>query len=171
MDATCDWNNPGFNPYRGTIAAAVARYDMPQEARDIIAYKAGKLAFDDLVDISRDGMKSRTTEYTGLKNMHFGRSVCKGNVSVAKWAADHVERAFVFCASEKYCIAVPFICRNVSQITPVIPPVVSVPQLPEYPFNFPFPPEPTPIPEPASVMLVLAGLGLLAATRKNHDKR
>jgi len=162
---TCSWDNPGHNPYMGSIAAAVARYDIPEDARQEIILKAARVQYDDVADITKGGIYSRTNSYSELRDMHFGTSYCKGKVTIDNWKYDHIERALIYC-SQGYCIAVPFVCRNVSLVTPkgLTNPSEHrdpIPKVPEDKVNT--------VPEPPTILLLMAALvGIILLKRKNN---
>jgi len=119
--ADCTWNSPGVDPYRGTVAAAVARYNLPEPVRAVLVEKARTIKFDSILTITRDGARTNFGDAYAMRDMHYGPGrVCAGNVDRSRWSADHIERAFVYC-SGGYCIAVPFICRNVTLLAPIAP--------------------------------------------------
>ncbi len=156
----CNWDNPGADPYRGpvtaTVAAAVARYDLPPLVRaDLVAKVRNGLA-DGAVWIHRDRIDAgQWATASDLRDMHHGRPgrMCPGPVSRAGWAADHAEPALVYCSGAE-CLAVPVVCGNVSRITwaplPGREPAPAVPAV-------------RAVPEPGTLALAL--LGLAAAWR------
>lgn len=115
--ASCSWAKPGANPYKGTLAQALDRYDFTPAEKATIASKHRRIAFDDLVTITRDGIDAPFgASAWALRDMHFGRSgYCAGEVDRSGWAPGHEEIALVYCAGAK-CIAVPRVCGNVSLI-------------------------------------------------------
>lgn len=125
----CDWNAPGVNPYMGTVVAAIQRYtDIPPAARAELQKKAAARHYDDIAVISRDAIEG-AHKYTGLRDMHFGKGkVCRA-VNRSKWPADASERGLVYCA-ESHCIIIPTVCRNVSRVTRLTPPLAAQPGLP-----------------------------------------
>lgn len=151
----CTWNSPGADPYRGpvtaTVAAAVARYDLPAPVRaDLVAKVRNGLA-DGAVRIHRDRIDAGPwAAASDLRDMHHGRPgrMCPGPVSRAGWAPDHVEPALVYCSANT-CIAVPVVCGNVSRVTwaplPGREPTLTAPVVHH-------------VPEPGTLALVLAAL-------------
>jgi hypothetical protein len=172
---TCDWSNPGANPYTGGVVAAVARYGFPDEAQQEIVRKWRRIEMDGVVVITKDGVQPLSQRFVAsdLRDMHYGRGkLCAGEVKRGGWPDGHVELASVYCAGQ-HCIAIPTVCRNVSRITWTPAP------LPEAPFRvwegdpprvmpFPDPGGPTrPIPAPGTLALVvIAALVLLKASRR-----
>jgi hypothetical protein len=164
------------------IATARVDADDPVQTAELIR-KTDRIEFDTVLEIGRDGMKSNRGEFTDLRDMHFGRTSCLGEVKRSKWAADHVERALVYCAGE-HCIAIPFVCRNVSLVTmkslhdpyqwpAEMPrqPRAEEPSLPYFPrrWDLPYTPKDDTVrtvPEPSTYALVLAALAGMAMRRK-----
>jgi len=169
----CSWDNPGANPYTGTVAAAVAQYDLPNDVRAELIRKAARVQFDDVAHITKAGIRSRHTTYTNMRDMHFGRSMCSGPVSVSGWSSDHIEYALIYC-SQGHCIAVPFVCRNVSLIQQRSPVTNTYPR-DEFPANGKahrppwadkVPGKTNNIPEPSTLLLVAAAVAALAFTNR-----
>lgn len=112
----CSWNSPGADPYRGEPSAAVYSYsDIPRSVQDALAERMKRQKFDDIATIGRDAI-SGGREYTGLRDMHFGRGKVCRTVDRSGWAADALEIGLVYCEAE-HCLIVPTVCRNVSRVT------------------------------------------------------
>lgn len=108
---TCTWDNPGADPYMGSIQAAVDDYrHIPVSTRNKIKALMQAMTYE-IVTIERDRIEGFDPE---LRGMHFGHGICD-TTSRKGWKQAHIERALVYCADE-HCIAVPFACRNVSLI-------------------------------------------------------
>lgn len=117
MMMDCDWNDPGRNPYTGTVAEAVARYDIPQRVRDELVRLHRRIEPDEVAVITNRGIKGSWGSLFELRDMHFGAGmVCRGPVLYSGWADGREEKAMVYCR-EGYCIIVPRICNNVSMVT------------------------------------------------------
>lgn len=155
----CTWNNPGADPLRGpvttTVAAAVARYDLPAPVRAELVAKVRNGLDDGLIEIRRTGLHSATGTARDLRDMQYGTPgrVCPGPVDRSAWPDGHVERALLYC-SQGECIVVPVVCQNVSRVTwtPHAAPGVGVVPGPQ--------PVVYHVPEPGSLALVLAGVAL-----------
>lgn len=114
--AACSWNEPGHNPYMGTMAAAVERYtDIPAPVRQKLRERMAVHAYDDLVAIRRDSITGRHRYAPELKQMHFGAGQVCGRVDRARWSDGALERGLVYCESG-HCLVVPTVCRNVSRV-------------------------------------------------------
>ena len=164
----CTWNEPGLNAYQGSVVAAVARYKYPRDVQDRLAERAKRFDFDFLIEIRRDSVVGSGVEWT-LADMHYGRrDMCKGNVARDKWPATQLERALAYCEAS-YCIAVPFVCRNVSRLLPVLPRHTSTVSryrsLPGDSLAAPRLPPVRPVPEPGSLWLALAALVALGLSQ------
>lgn len=180
----CTWNEPGLNPYQGDVAAAVARYGYPLDVQERLAARAKRFDFDFLVEIRRDSVTGYGTDWE-LADMHYGRrKVCQGSVTRGIWSSTHLERAMAYCEAS-YCIAVPFVCRNVTRLLPLDPGVLPLPLRPALPVDtyrshpgeglglpLPGPVQPPPfaapapkpvhtVPTPGSLWLVLVALAAL----------
>ena len=115
----CTWNEPGVNPFRGTVAEAVARYDLPPAIKHELVEKARQVRPDTMLTITRDDAVAATGDRFTLTDMHYGKSTkCDGEVKRDAWAPGHVEHALVYCA-QGTCIAVPLVCHNVTLLQPV----------------------------------------------------
>ena len=111
----CQWDNPGVNPYMGTVAAAVSSYkDIPAASQKKLIQMVREGLFTDFVEISSDGTAGA---YSNLREMHFGNGVCRA-VSM-KWPTGHRENALTYCAGG-YCIIQPVVCNNISRIDRVM---------------------------------------------------
>lgn len=114
--SSCSWNEPGHNPYMGTMAAAVERYaDIPAPVRQRLRERMAVHAYDDLVAIRRDSITGRHRYAPELKQMHFGAGQVCGRVDRARWSDSAVERGLVYC-EDGHCLVVPTVCRNVSRL-------------------------------------------------------
>jgi hypothetical protein len=113
---SCSWDNPGANRFQGDVPSAVQHYtDIPADIRDKLQKRMQKRQYDEVVDITRDGIQGRT-EYQDLRDMHFGANKICSTVSRAKWSDIAKERGMVYCEGET-CIIVPTVCGNVSRLT------------------------------------------------------
>ena len=163
----CTWNSPGLNAYQVSVAAAVARYGYPRDVQDRLAARAKRFDFDFLIEVKRDSVIGNGSAWL-LADMHYGRrDVCKGGVSRAKWPDAQLERAMAYCEAS-YCIAVPFVCRNVAKLLPMSPRhAVTAERYPRQPDGG-APPRLAPVrpvPEPGSLWLALGALTALLFSR------
>ena len=112
----CSWDHPGVDPFTGSLVESVDRYtDIPADVRAVLKQRMATRQYDDLVTIRRDAIAGRDTYAPEIRDMHFGAGrVCR-SVTRTRWAADHVERGLVYCASG-HCLLVPTVCRNLSRI-------------------------------------------------------
>jgi hypothetical protein len=113
----CSWNDPGHNPYRGNIAAAVDRYtDIPAPVRERLKARMATFRYDEMAAIRRDSITGRARYAPEIRDMHFGAGQVCSTVDRSRWTDDMVERGLVYCEG-KHCLIVPTVCRNVSRIT------------------------------------------------------
>lgn len=114
--AACTWADPGANPYRGSVPAAVESYaDIPADVRARLKSRMERRQYDDLAAIRRDSIEGQHS-YTGLRSMHFGGGKLCATVDRSAWKPEHVERGLIYCEAE-HCLIVPTVCRNVSRVT------------------------------------------------------
>lgn len=117
VEPNCSWNQPGLNPYSGTVSAAIERYrDIPPAVRKELKQRIREGQYDDVVSIERDRISGQAVYEPGIRQMHFGSGLVCNTVSRAKWRPGHKEAALVFCAGD-YCILQPKVCGNISRIT------------------------------------------------------
>ena len=109
----CSWDRPGADPYTGTAAAALARYDMPEADRAALARKIAANDYYRIVGSTREGV----TGYRARRNMTFGRDRMCATVTTDRWADDEVQLGFVFVSGEQHVVKW-FVCGNLEQLTP-----------------------------------------------------
>ena len=114
--ASCSWDRPGHNPFKGDVVAAVDRYsDIPPAVRSRLKQRMALRDYDEIADIKRDQITGKHRYDSDIRDMHFGPgSICR-TVTRAGWTPQMQERGLVFCESG-HCILVPTVCRNVSRI-------------------------------------------------------
>lgn len=116
--SAADWSKPGLNPYVLSVPDAVDNYkDIPKETRaKLKQMMQPPHKPTDTVLIGASTITGKQ-EYANLRDMHWGkaRTFTAGAVTRNLWSSQDTQRAFVYCA-DGYCIAVPFVCRNVSRI-------------------------------------------------------
>jgi hypothetical protein len=118
VSPACSWDNPGANRYTGDVPAAVHHYtDIPKDVRDKLQARMEKKQYDEVADITKDNI-SGGSDYTNLRDMHFGANKVCTTVSRDKWKPLAKERGLVYCEAE-HCIIVPTVCGNVSRVTRV----------------------------------------------------
>ncbi len=116
FSATCSWNRPGVDPYRGDAAGALAHYpDIPPDGRQALLAKIAAGTPDDTVQIGRDTITGALDYDPVIRDMHFGKRRMCGTVDRSGWQAARSEPAAVYCTGE-HCILVPRICGNVSRV-------------------------------------------------------
>jgi hypothetical protein len=120
---TCSWQHPGVDPYMGSVPNAVDTFkDIPFAVRARLKARMAKQEYEDFVVIRRASI-SGVSEYTNLRDMHFGdRGRVCANVDRSMWNTAHEERGLVYCEG-LHCVLVPTVCRNVSRVDRVPVPV------------------------------------------------
>lgn len=125
--STCSWDNPGANPYRGSVPEAVQHYtQIPKATRDKLQARMERRKYDEIATIHGDRISGKH-EYEDLRSMHFGQNKICTTVSRTKWKSDAIERGLVYC-EDGHCLIVPTVCNNVSIVTrktPAVPPTES----------------------------------------------
>lgn len=112
----CDWNNPGINPYKGSLDLALKNYNLSSSQILELKYRINRSDFDTIVYIGKDYIRAPFGYSSELKNMHWGtNTMCNGIVNRSLWP-DREELATVYCYDGINCIAIPKICGNISQI-------------------------------------------------------
>jgi hypothetical protein len=113
-EKACRWDDPGHNPYLGSVEDALSDYrEIPAANKAELLRKVNERHFDDHVEIRPDGSIRGEYVYRNLRGMHFGvRGHCAGLVKWT-WPADRVERALVF-TSGRWSLTCPSVCRNCS---------------------------------------------------------
>ncbi len=121
--AACSWDRPGVDPFMGDVPAAVDRYtDIPREIRAALKLRMQRRTYDTVAVITRDEIIAPGGERFGLlRDMHFGNGRVCSEVTRARWTNDMQERGLVYC-EQGHCLIVPTVCRNVSQISRLVPP-------------------------------------------------
>ena len=121
--ATCRWDRPGADPFMGEVPVAVDRYtDIPADVRAVLRGRMARHAYDDVVDIRRDSIVGAHRYDATIRDMHFGQGRVCSTVTRGRWADDTHERGLVYCESG-HCVMVPTVCRNVSRVTRLTPPM------------------------------------------------
>lgn len=163
--ATCPWPEPGANPYRGSVAAALVRLRLPPEVRIVLqADMAHQINFR-RVTITRDRITfddGPPGELTGHQNMNFaGGAICWGDVDRSAWPESRRLPALAYRYRGYYVLYHPG-CGNVSEAT----------NLADRPQDYPAgvrarftAQSPQPVPEPSTSALVLLALAAIAAVR------
>jgi hypothetical protein len=124
--ATCSWDRPGANPYRGELGAAVDRYtDIPVATRAALKKRMAEQRYDDLAVIGRDHITGAARYHPALRDMHFGNGTVCRTVTRERWPDKAEERGLVYCEGS-HCLIVPTVCRNVSRVTRVGPQAASL---------------------------------------------
>lgn len=123
--APCSWANPGADPYRGGLPAAVDSYrDIAPATRARLKAQMQAHAYDDIVAITADGLAGKYRYAPTIRDMHFGNSGKRcAAVSTVQWPRGHTERGLVYCADDT-CILVPTVCNNVSRVDRIAAPEV-----------------------------------------------
>jgi len=153
MANKCNWNNPGSNPFVGSVELALQSYKFPKKVVDSLAEKIKQNDYTSEALITKDGVISNGYAFS-LRDMHWGNNQkCIGNVNRDNWSANHKEKAKIFCEGN-HCVIIPEVCNNIAKIT-------YFEKVPEWHNK-----KPTPMPEPSSMVLFGIALVLLFIIRK-----
>jgi hypothetical protein len=113
---SCEWSQPGHDPYMGDLPGAIDHYlDIPVATRDRLKQRMRRLDYDDLVSIRKNGIDGRSSYEPGIRQMHFGEGRVCAEVTRQSWKPDHAEGGLAYC-EDGFCVLVPFVCRNLSRI-------------------------------------------------------
>ena len=147
----CNWNNPGSNPFRGNdISLALDNYNFNNHVKSELEYKISKGYNDYFVEITKDSINTSYGYASNLRDMHFTKTMCKGDVDRSAWKDSHTEQALVYCSGGE-CVAVPVVCGNISRIDYIPKPGKTKLELyPEMPYNT--------VSEPNMLWLILTAL-------------
>jgi hypothetical protein len=118
VEPVCVWNDRGLHRVTVPVSPLVDHYpDIPKATRDKLKQRIDRFQYDEMVVISRDGIKSDVFTYSGMQYMHFGngQKVC-GEVKTDHWAPGDIERAMIFC-QDGHCLALPLVCSNLARVT------------------------------------------------------
>jgi hypothetical protein len=119
----CRWDRPGADPFMGEVPAAVDRYaDIPADVRATLRDRMARHAYDDIVVIRRDSIGGTYRYDSAIRDMHFGQGRVCSTVTRGRWLDDTHERGLVYCEAG-HCVMVPTVCRNVSRVTRLTPPI------------------------------------------------
>ena len=113
---SCEWRQPGHDPYMGDLPGAVDHYlDIPVATRERLKERMRRLDYDDLVTVRAHAIDGRLGYEPAIRQMHFGEGRVCAEVTRESWPADHAERGLAYC-EDGFCLLVPFVCRNLSRI-------------------------------------------------------
>ena len=146
---SCNWNNPGHNPFQGSKFHAIL--SSPGLSTKEQLFLATKYIFgpSQAAVISSSSIQAEGYHISpGISHMNFGKGILCTQVS-RDWPPEHKESADLLTIpfSDK-AILIPHICNNVSVIT-VVPWQI---QEKGTPLN------PNTVPEPSSLALVLIAI-------------
>lgn len=122
LRGACVWGRPGRNPYRGSVAEALATARLPAAVQAQILAKVAAKQRDGRLRIANDGIHdeagTRVFAASGFA-MTYGRTMCLG--TRVNFPAGHSEPADLYEASDergrRYAVMVPDVCGNVSIIS------------------------------------------------------
>lgn len=115
----CDWWPTGRDPYRGSMAAALARIDgIPAAQRDALAARIALGEADDRVTITRTAITGDRLRYAPqIRQMHFGPGSVCATVDRRRWPAGHSEPGAVYrVAGSALAVLIPAVCGNPSAV-------------------------------------------------------
>ena len=129
--STCSWSKPGRAPFTGDKYDAVDMFAIPALDRDVIKRNIEKRQPTTVVRFRRDSIRDDegNAYRTDFTPMFFGANTLCWNPSRAKWKDSDFQEGDLFC-SGPYCVAVPYVCGNVTQLFPLNGEVDDGPQAP-----------------------------------------
>jgi hypothetical protein len=126
----CDWSKPNSDPFTGDVPDAVMTYaDIPYVTRIKLRDRMMAHDYDDIATITRDSITGNYDYESSITAMHFGAGRICDTVSRAGWTADMREQGMVFC-QDGHCVIRPSVCNNLSRITRVARPAMSLVPVP-----------------------------------------
>lgn len=157
----CDWNDPGADPFTGSMYRAVFSMDAPLIDRASVWIQMRKSKPVDHILIDREGIKSKTGAAVygpQIRAMSWGAGkTCPGVADRSKWESHRVEPAVVYSSGNLH-VMVAEVCGNPARVDLIgLTGVVAtsgaavVGQMPE----------------PASLALAVAGIAALVAVRRS----
>ena len=122
LRATCVWGRPGRDPYRGSVAEALAAARVPADARAELLARHAERRHDGRLLITREGIVDtaggRRFEARGFA-MTYGRTLCLD--TRVNFVPGHAEPADLYEATDssgrRWSMMVPDVCGNVSLIS------------------------------------------------------
>jgi hypothetical protein len=100
---------------QGSRVDAIDHFSIPRSIRADLKVKVGSGYTDGLVAITKYGVYSEHYRFNDLMLMHFGKNKMCWGANRDSWSDTHVEYADLFCSST-YCVAIPHVCGNVTQL-------------------------------------------------------
>ena len=89
----CRWDRPGHNPFMGDVVAAVDAYtDIPAATRTKLKRRMAARQYDEIATIRRDSIDGQARYAPEIRDMHWGRGLCRGLVQRSAWPAGVVKR-------------------------------------------------------------------------------
>lgn len=143
----CNWDNPGHDPYTNTVSAALSQFSIPAAHKNVIEAQIKAGANTGMVFITKDGLVSPDRNLSTFMMMTFGKNKMCYGVERTRWADSHYEPAKLYCSGD-YCVMIPTVCGNITQVFPR--------QTIGEPAD-----ERHPVPAPGAFWLMLGGLILL----------
>ena len=98
--------------FEGSVAEAALRFgDLPAEARQRLRERMDKFRFDELVEISRDGIAGQQNYHPELRSLQYGMQYCE-TLSRRDWRPDAKYTALSYCEGA-HCLLVTIDGRHV----------------------------------------------------------
>ena len=167
----CKWGNPGANPFIGDVTTALLVMGLDIQSAKTLTYriKTGQKNEDIVFTNSSIFGKQSNSWYGDSFTGTFGNTACFG--TTVNFKENHTENAALYlhtsAIGEEFHIAVPYVCGNVSRlfILPYCKAIQS--SCIAYDEEGQCTQKVGAIPEPGTIWLLILGLGVFWALRRN----
>lgn len=113
---SCRWDRPEALAFKGSVAAAIDRYeDLPAATRDLLKARVKARSYDDVVRIERDRITGLVAYAPHIRDLVTGSGTLCQAVTRSPWSGSAVARGQVYCEGGA-CIVVISPGRHVGRL-------------------------------------------------------
>ena len=118
LKSGCKWGNPGSKPFNGDVYSALRALGVDKDSAIQITEQIKQGSSTEEVVFDNFGVRDRASpqQYEGIYSTTFANTVCYGTKT--RFKPDHFELGKLY-KYNGYYIAVPYICNNVTRLTPI----------------------------------------------------